>query len=125
MVLLAVLFVCLALAAGWFILVGQNCKKSRTDGILAVMGSGGHTNEIIRLIDGLDPDLRPTHFVFGHDDRLSQLKLEQSLKLKSKAYFIISRPRAVGQSYLTSVVTSLRTFMDCCSVFNVFMPRLV
>lgn len=100
-----------------------NLPKSH--GIMAIMGSGGHSNEMIRLIKNLDDDLQPTSFLIGHDDRLSVDKLHSCLQLKAPGMFFCSRPRKVGQSYILSVLSTANTFFECCHFFTESIPRVV
>lgn len=99
--------------------------RPKRHGIMAVMGSGGHTTEIIRLLKHLDDDLQPTSFLLGHDDRLSADKLHACLQLKAPHMFFCSRPRRVGQSYLSSVLTTANTFFECCQFFAESIPQVV
>lgn len=98
--------------------------KPKANGIYAVLGSGGHTGEMLRIIDGLDNELRPTHFIVGIGDKLSLDKLA-SIRMKHKQIISISRPRNVGQSYVTSVFTTLRTAFECLNLFKNSLPKLV
>ena len=101
-------------------------KPVHNKGIYAVLGSGGHTNEMMRLIDGLPEDLQPTHYIVGEDDSMSVEKLSHTNGHGGKYKLIrLPRPRAVGQSYLTSTITSMRTLYGCIQVFRVSLPHLV
>lgn len=111
----------LALAA---LLVSRRLISPQVVGFYAVLGSGGHTGEMLRIIESIDLDLRPTHYILGRNDRLSMEKLA-SAGLNYKRIICISRPRNVGQSYVTSVFTTIRTVMECLSLFRTSLPKLV
>ncbi len=97
--------------------------QPRSSGIWAVLGSGGHTNEMMRLIDSLSPHLRPSTFISGTDDALSVQKA--SSMYKPAMLKVVSRPRAVGQSYFTSILTTLKAFHECLLVMTQEVPKLV
>ncbi|XP_077244906.1 uncharacterized protein LOC143884927 [Tasmannia lanceolata] len=86
---------------------------------LIILGSGGHTAEMLNLIAVLQKDrFTPRFYVAAATDNMSLQKaqmLEEHLicqagseKMIKAAYFMkIYRSREVGQSYLTSVGTTL------------------
>lgn len=107
-----------------FLLLARFLVNPKVSGIYAVLGSGGHTGEMLRIIDGLDTYLRPTHFIIGCGDKLSFDKLA-SLRLKNRQLIWIPRPRNVGQSYLTSIFSTTRTAVECLNRFQHHLPKLV
>lgn len=122
--MLAVLLLSLALVL--FFVVRRLVKPVRNKGIYAVLGSGGHTNELMRMIGGLPEDLQPTHYIVGEDDSLSVEKLAHANGHGGKYRLVrLPRPRAVGQSYLSSIATSVRTLYECVQVFRVSLPHMV
>ncbi|GLU22730.1 hypothetical protein SLE2022_387810 [Rubroshorea leprosula] len=84
---------------------------------LIVLGSGGHTTEMLNVLSALGKDrLTPRVYIAAATDNMSLLKartLETSIAERSgvreiSARFMqIYRSREVGQSYLTSVWTTL------------------
>jgi len=78
---------------------------------------GGHTAEMFRLIMGMEEDLRPTVFFQCPDDRLapqllSQYRAANGVENDTLLHVhMLPRPRKVGQSYLTSVFTTIRTIL--------------
>ncbi|XP_036073349.1 UDP-N-acetylglucosamine transferase subunit ALG14 homolog isoform X2 [Oryzias melastigma] len=82
--------------------------------VLVVAGSGGHTTEILRLLDSLPAAYAPRHYVIADTDKMSEEKVctFESLKLQpdSKLQYTICRiprSREVHQSWSSSVVSTL------------------
>ncbi|KAM8930300.1 UDP-N-acetylglucosamine transferase subunit ALG14 [Pelodytes ibericus] len=93
------------------------CRK-RYVSLLVIAGSGGHTTEMLRLLGSLSKSYTPTHYVIAETDRMSKYKInsfERSkiLGLYKPLYFIhrIPRSREVKQSWTTSFLTSLYSFL--------------
>ncbi|MQM04112.1 hypothetical protein Taro_036902, partial [Colocasia esculenta] len=87
---------------------------------LIILGSGGHTAEMLNLLTVLDKDkFAPRYYVAAVTDSMSLQKaqrFEESLEHQETsmgnemtvAHFMkIYRSREVGQSYLTSIVTTI------------------
>lgn len=73
--------------------------------ILVVLGSGGHTNEILRICDQFEK-IKKFNLVFikGESDELSSEKIQKRETISE--LISIPRPRSVGQSYFTSLFTT-------------------
>ncbi|CAN1299216.1 UDP-N-acetylglucosamine transferase subunit ALG14 homolog [Linum perenne] len=91
-------------------------KSSKPRSTLIVLGSGGHTAEMIDLVSGMRKDrYTPRFYIAATTDNMSLQKaqvLEASLiddeDKKAPAQFMqIYRSREVGQSYITSIGTTL------------------
>jgi len=80
--------------------------------LLVVLGSGGHTKEMIRLVDLLGPEYEYSYLVCA-DDQLSPLKI----KIAGSVHRII-RPRIRNVSMVT---TALRTLWAAGQAFNALM----
>lgn len=94
--------------------------------ICAVLGSGGHTTELVRMISRLSAELRPTLYVCGENDRFSAQKVKQTQRLTELSDIImLPRPRNVGQSYLSSIFSSFKTIVYALSIFSRERPSLV
>eukprot|EP01024_Parvocaulis_polyphysoides_P057132 TRINITY_DN60659_c0_g1_i1.p1 TRINITY_DN60659_c0_g1~~TRINITY_DN60659_c0_g1_i1.p1 ORF type:complete len:151 (-),score=4.05 TRINITY_DN60659_c0_g1_i1:11-463(-) len=86
---------------------------------MIVLGSGGHTAEILKLISKMDLNkYSPRIYVVAETDSHSNekaLKQEQELQKEGGLETIIPqivtipRSREVGQSYITSVLTTLKS----------------
>jgi len=81
--------------------------------LLAVLGSGGHTAEMLRLVGALDKRrYSERHYIAASSDRMS---IERARAQDSEHCNIdtITRSRQVHQSYVTACVTTLRAFVEC------------
>ncbi|XP_047205070.1 UDP-N-acetylglucosamine transferase subunit ALG14 homolog isoform X1 [Girardinichthys multiradiatus] len=82
--------------------------------VLVVAGSGGHTTEIMRLMESLSAAYTPRHYVIADTDRMSEEKIVTFESSKPQSHsdlqFTISRiprSREVHQSWSSSVVSTL------------------
>ncbi|XP_028288890.1 UDP-N-acetylglucosamine transferase subunit ALG14 [Parambassis ranga] len=82
--------------------------------VLVVAGSGGHTTEILRLMECLSSAYTPRHYVIADTDRMSEEKIctfENSKQHSgSRSQFTICRiprSREVHQSWSSSAVSTL------------------
>ena len=95
---------------------------------LIVMGSGGHTTEMLRLLSGLNVDrYRPRVYVLGQTDKMSLEKVEafEASKGGTAAVEWIPRAREVLQSYITSVYSTLIALMSSLPLVLRTWPDLV
>ncbi|CAO2039506.1 unnamed protein product [Urochloa humidicola] len=84
---------------------------------LIVLGSGGHTAEMMNIVTAVQKDrFTPRYYVAALTDNMSLQKAqvyEQSLiqseeeTIKNAHFMQIYRSREVGQSYITSIATTL------------------
>ncbi|KAK8816165.1 hypothetical protein WA556_001110 [Blastocystis sp. ATCC 50177/Nand II] len=93
---------------------------------MIVLGSGGHTSEMIKLIRGLDPNLyNPIVFVHADTDTKSMAHLRESnvgFKFSTRS---IPRCREVGQSYVSSIASTVKAFLSCISLILQERPSLL
>ncbi|XP_059839936.1 UDP-N-acetylglucosamine transferase subunit ALG14 homolog isoform X2 [Hypanus sabinus] len=72
--------VCIFLAR-FFLILGRNetpePRKRSPANILVVIGSGGHTTEILRLVGSLSASYSPRHYVIAETDRMSEDKVRR------------------------------------------------
>ena len=103
-------------------------KRGSPSRLLVVLGSGGHTAEMLSLLIDLDPHSY-THrsYVIGSGDDFSALKaadferhLAQSFPDATQSYDInfVPRARRIHQSLLTTPFTSLHCLLACFSVLR-------
>lgn len=110
---------------------------------MVVLGSGGHTTEMLSMIRPLDPKLfHPILFVKAQTDTTSLQRLKHQRMILSAndnnnnrsndddttaplVVFDIPRSREVGQSYFTSIFTTLRSFVTCAGLVLYHRPRIV
>ncbi|PAA63541.1 hypothetical protein BOX15_Mlig024127g1 [Macrostomum lignano] len=103
--------------------VFPKCAQLRT---MIVAGSGGHTTEILRLVNSLSKHYSPRLYVIASSDAMSPEKIKIS-ELNSNDFSIHSIPRSreVLQSYLTSVLTTVRSAAYCFPLVAWEKPDLV
>lgn len=107
-------------------------KQNKT---MIVLGSGGHTAEMFRILRGIDSSkYLPRIYVKASGDNMSAnhcLKFENAQNnnnnKSNKDYKIIDIPRAreVGQSYFSSIFTTLYAIFYCIKLIYVNSPDLV
>ncbi|KAJ8305923.1 hypothetical protein KUTeg_016468 [Tegillarca granosa] len=81
-----VVFLLTAALLFYFYVKKKNVKQE-TASILIIVGSGGHTKEILTLVKSLGPHYKPRHYIIAKTDQMSEEKvhlLEKSKKSKEK-----------------------------------------
>ncbi|CRG94319.1 dolichol-linked oligosaccharide biosynthesis enzyme, putative [Plasmodium gallinaceum] len=103
----------------WFFLIlknkfyeDKNDKKKEIE-IGVVLGSGGHTFEIIEILKILKNNDNIFNFFYASNDIFSKIKVEKILKNYKKKFLIIPRCRNVGESYILSFIKFFFTFIYC------------
>lgn len=87
---------------------------------LVVLGSGGHTAELLDLVQTLDSTVYTIEYVKANTDTTSANRLPPSAKLIS-----IPRAREVGQSYLSSAWTTLRALWSALLLVYQRQPDVI
>ncbi|KAI2500651.1 Oligosaccharide biosynthesis protein Alg14 like [Fragilaria crotonensis] len=89
---------------------------------LVVLGSGGHTTEMLQMIQQLNPQTYdPLVYIVATTDDTSERRINAfGGRLPSETYFI-PRSREVGQSYVTSIASTLYAMIF--SLWIVFKTR--
>ncbi|RIA85823.1 Glycosyltransferase Family 1 protein [Glomus cerebriforme] len=99
-----------------------------------VLGSGGHTMEMLQLVEGLDFQkiYRPRIYVIANNDHLSLKKVEEFENRKSGDNIIkhhkvrlIPRSRQVGQSWLTTPFSVFKALISCLNLIFGDSPDLI
>ncbi|GMY37869.1 UDP-N-acetylglucosamine transferase subunit ALG14, partial [Fagus crenata] len=114
----------------------SNSKPPQTLSTLIVLGSGGHTAEVLNLLSVLPNErFSPRFYIAAATDNMSLQKaraLENSLvdetetKMVETAQFMqIYRSREVGQSYLTSVWTTLIAMAHALWLMTKIRPQVI
>ncbi|KAJ5069370.1 glycosyl transferase-related [Anaeramoeba ignava] len=108
--------------------------------ILSVIGSGGHTAEMLKLLDGLLQKDRTRYyqvnFIVAKTDKNSKIKIEKfiqnirenptSLIQKNQfKIFEIPRSREVGQSFISCILPTIRAFFSSLFVLFKTKPKLL
>src|SRR5262245_59506303 len=101
----------LILAANW------RRRRKMKKVIMVVLGSGGHTNEMMRILcrAKISPG-RYIVFVMGEDDILSQSKIQVWKEISGHEFQVekVKRPRRVHQNLLMALPFIVKCFVDCC-----------
>ena len=96
---------------------------------LVVLGSGGHTAEMLRLITAFDfGRYTPLTLVTAATDATSRAKAERELPREALAtarWAAIPRAREVGQSFVSSVPSTLHALWACVHLIWTASPDLV
>ena len=98
---------------------------------LVVLGSGGHTSEMLHMVRQLDTAAwyRPIHYVVAATDHTSVQRLEAIMQIQQQQQpFIIHtipRSREVGQSYASSLVTTLYALLHSILLTIRLRPELL
>lgn len=105
-------------------------KKSITT--LIVLGSGGHTTEMLSFMSTLDiSKYSPRNYVVAqsekgkHDSRNKATQFESSYDSGEYKIHTIPRAREVGQSYFSSIFTTLLALFKSMLLVAQIMPDLV
>jgi len=102
-------------------------------GSLVVLGSGGHTTEMLSMLESLPEtasgttmgrdSLAPRRYLIAKSDKMSQTKLD-SFDKDSKV-IRVKRSREVGQSFITSIFTTLIAFIQSFIAILLDTPSIV
>ena len=105
-------------------------KKFNKKSIMIVLGSGGHTGELILMIKKLNLDkFVKIFFVISHNDSSSENKLYENLEFEKHSKKIeimkIYRSRNVGQSFKSSIFTTIISFFHSVILIIKSRPNMV
>lgn len=97
---------------------------------LIILGSGGHSTEMLRLVQTLNQDIfTPKIYVVASSDSKSKEKLfdlENSLSTQTQYQVMdIPRSRKVHQSYFSSIFTTLYSTLYCIPMMLKIRPDLI
>ena len=107
-------------------------KRTKPCRTAIVLGSGGHTSEMMRIIEGLKAaHYSPRLYLAASGDEMSLQKLKAfetsngTFETAAVQVRTIPRARQVLQSYFTSIFTTLRAILSSFSIVLSFRPDLV
>jgi len=94
---------------------------------LVVLGSGGHTTEMLALIKNLDSSIyTPLIYLVASTDDTSLRRVEADPEARrANVIYKLPRSREVGQSYVTSVFTTLWSFIVALYYVAMIRPDLL
>jgi beta-1,4-N-acetylglucosaminyltransferase len=93
---------------------------------LVVLGSGGHTAEMMTMMRSLvqqNMQFSSVLYALAATDSMSRFKAENS-GIKGE-FAVVPRAREVGQSYATSALTTARAFVYSCLCVMRYRPQLL
>lgn len=108
-------------------------KRFRPLTTAIIIGSGGHTTEILKLLQNLNSaNYSPRIYIMASTDTSSEFKIHQTEETcfshnGSACYEIVKIPRSrsVGQAYITSVFTTLFALLASLPVMLKKRPELI
>jgi beta-1,4-N-acetylglucosaminyltransferase len=93
---------------------------------LVVLGSGGHTTELLHLLKNLDPQhYTPLIYIVATTDTTSLQRVTAFGGRQPDRIWKIPRSREVGQSYVTSVGTTLWSLLHAFWIVLSIRPGLL
>ena len=108
-----------------------NIRRSVPMKTMVVLGSGGHTTEMLTLIKNLDQTrYAPLIYVVATTDttsirRLAAVDTSSNHHRKADVILKIPRSREVGQSYISSIWTTLWSFLFAIRIVLGVRPNLL
>jgi beta-1,4-N-acetylglucosaminyltransferase len=96
--------------------------------IMVILGSGGHTGELLIMISKLNlRKFEKVYFVVSHNDTSSENKARETLDINDKKveFLRIYRSRNVGQSYFSSIFTTLWALLHAVYIMLKTRPSMV
>lgn len=102
-------------------------KRTRPRKTIICIGSGGHTTEMLKLVQTLDfKKYTPRIYIMASSDKISSSKI-RAIEGSNCDFDIVEIPRSrvVGQSYVTSVFTTLFSVIYSIPVVCRIRPDLV
>ena len=102
-------------------------KKS----IMIILGSGGHTGELLLMIKKLDFNkFSSCYFLSAHNDKNSENKAKETIQINNykntKFHFLkIYRARNVGQSFISSIPTTIYALFQSFIILIKNRPNMV
>jgi len=106
-------------------------KRSTTIKTLVVFGSGGHTSEMLNLLKNVSKEkYTPYIAIIADTDTTSKSRIIHASKISSSAripdiIYSIPRSREVGQSYITSIYTTIKSIIYSIYIIGVTRPDIV
>ncbi|KAL4235625.1 UDP-N-acetylglucosamine transferase subunit [Mactra antiquata] len=102
-------------------------KRTKSASLLAVLGSGGHTKEILCLLEHLGSHYQPRYYVLANNDKMSEEKINQ---MESDKHYKISihkipRSREVSQSWITTVISTIYAIFYSIPLVLSIKPEII
>lgn len=106
---------------------------SKSASILIVVGSGGHTREILTLTSALGKQYSPRYYIIAETDKMSKDKVCRAEQSRSGdlhisddfELFFIPRSREVKQSYISSVLSTIHAMLYSLPLVFRLQPDII
>ncbi|KAL0211421.1 hypothetical protein P9112_009719 [Eukaryota sp. TZLM1-RC] len=108
-----------------FLPIKPLCKFKQSVSALVLLGSGGHTAEMISLLPIISTLFETVHFVVSKGDEMSKPKLHCIPEFSTSPVSYITRSRKVHQSFLTAIPSSILSLFDSFVLVFKFRPNLL
>lgn len=107
-----------------------NSRRTKPAKTLIVLGSGGHTAEMMAIVKQLNKaNYSPRYYILASTDRTSATKVldyeEPTTSTSDYEIFRINRSRHVGQSYISSVFTTIYSIVEAIPMVAKLQPDLI
>jgi len=93
-------------------------KKSKLK-IMVVLGGGGHTTQMLKLVELLGEGYNYV-YVAAHEDKLSTSKVERDVKLHR-----IHSPRIYGENWIFTFLRTLRSLAEAVTIVIQILPDVI
>ncbi|KAG4085551.1 Alg14-domain-containing protein [Neocallimastix lanati (nom. inval.)] len=105
----------------------KNNSRKTPVSTMIVLGSGGHTTEMVRLVKNLPKNrYSPRNYVVADNDTMSKEKMKLIENNSTDSTLIeIPRSREVHQSFFTSIFTTLNAMLYCFKYNYIYQPELI
>lgn len=108
----------------------HNRHRNNSAKTLIVLGSGGHTAEMMEIVRRLNrTNYSPRYYVLASTDRSSATKVleyeEPATSSANYRLFRMHRSRHVGQSYVSAVFTTIRSIFEAIPLVGRLQPDLI
>jgi len=107
---------------------GKPCTVAQRRGgsvrVMAVLGSGGHTTEMLRILSVLDNEFGPITVVVAETDRQSTFMAKQKL-IKPYKLQVIPRAREVKQTWSSTILSTAKAIFSSIPVVFDDRPDLL
>ena len=124
-ILLFIIYLVLIAVLRWLLAKDKKMSSAeRKISTMVILGSGGHTSEMIRMISVLNSTrYYPKTFVLAQTDKFSLNKLKE-IGCDSEI-LVIPRSREIHQSWISTVFTTLWAFISCFQIIWKHRPELL
>jgi beta-1,4-N-acetylglucosaminyltransferase len=108
----------------WMYLV---ISQKKSCNLMIVLGSGGHTHELLRLLATLPTTIDSRSYIIADSDTTSESKVKEFQANNMSQYEIIRIPRcrAVHQTWISTPFTTCKSFLYCIIAVFQKNPKVI